>query len=65
MKSVNFIRRTEGGKIKNLYLTTDGVRNFVMSNDKSVKVRHVTSLIPFAHHDYLYFYVVVRLLTLV
>ncbi|XP_021962974.1 RNA cytosine-C(5)-methyltransferase NSUN2 isoform X2 [Folsomia candida] len=41
MKSVNFIRRTEGGKIKNLYLTTDGVRNFVMSNDKSVKIVNV------------------------
>ncbi len=38
LKSTNFLRRSEEGKIKFLYLTNDGVRNFVINNENSVKV---------------------------
>jgi hypothetical protein len=42
LNSTNFLRRTEEGKIKNLYLTNDGVRNFVINNKSSLKVHDIS-----------------------
>jgi hypothetical protein len=38
LKSTNFLKRTEEGKIKNIYLTTESIRDFVIQNEKAVKV---------------------------
>ncbi|ODM91643.1 tRNA (cytosine(34)-C(5))-methyltransferase [Orchesella cincta] len=37
----NFLRRSEDGKIKNIYITTKAVRDFVRSNEKDVKIINV------------------------
>ncbi|CAL8141625.1 unnamed protein product [Orchesella dallaii] len=37
----NFLRRSEDGKIKNIYITTKAVRDFVMNNENTVKIINV------------------------
>jgi len=41
LESSNFLRRCTSGRIKNMYLTTKIVRDFVMTNENAVKIINV------------------------